>query len=297
MFNLKRIFRKNVNLDDSEMAYVEGRAADEESGRVRARLSKNTEEEWEVESLRDTVSLLRSVAPARAPRSFQLQEAPAPAGRRAPRLAMAPAALAVAAALFVGALTAGDLTGAVNQGGGANDPAAFTTASENEDSHEGSPEHDLFTEEQLRGTQIPDDALSTFSAGQADGTHTPEQAPPADSAGQTAEPAFTREQESADNPTPEVQATLTSGHPTASGAVTAAATPFALPFTDDGTWLSSGATSPESGERMRETGESWQSVSENSGWTLPVRELQAAGAGLAVAMAGLWAFLRRRATT
>ena len=69
----------------------------------------------DLDSIRSTVALLRSVEPAKAPRSFALAEAPVQVRVRRSRMAMAPAVFAIAAAAAVGLLAVGNLTDVVRQ--------------------------------------------------------------------------------------------------------------------------------------------------------------------------------------
>ena len=121
-----RFRRPDPETEDLISAYVEGSADAAEEARVRDSFSDDPAGQADADSLRATVALLRSVAPAEAPRSFALQEAPAPMQRPAMRYQWAPAFASAAAAIVVGVLVAGDVTGIVTQRGAplAEAPAA-----------------------------------------------------------------------------------------------------------------------------------------------------------------------------
>lgn len=123
-----RFRRPDPETEDLISAYVEGSADAAEEARVRDSFSDDPAGQADADSLRATVALLRSVAPAEAPRSFALQEAPAPMQRPAMRYQWAPAFASAAAAIVVGVLVAGDVTGIVTQRGAplAEAPAAGT---------------------------------------------------------------------------------------------------------------------------------------------------------------------------
>lgn len=116
-----RLAGRDRHADDDTLAYVEGRADDVVAARVRERLSDAPARLQDVESLRLTVSLLRSAGAARAPRSFALREAPAQAPQvdRPTLRSHAPALAAAAAVVAVGVLMIGDLAGALRQSAGA----------------------------------------------------------------------------------------------------------------------------------------------------------------------------------
>ena len=129
--SLKKLVRRRGRLDEASQAYIEGRADASSIARVRERLAASPEEREDIESLRATVSLLRSVAPVKAPRSFALREAPVqrPAVRRTPWYMQAPAMAAAAAVVVIGVFIAGDLTGALKQSGRGEDTSATSVES------------------------------------------------------------------------------------------------------------------------------------------------------------------------
>ena len=110
-----RFRRRSTELDDLISAYVEGRTDAGDEARVRQHLLAEPETQVDVDGLRATVALLHSIAPAKAPRSFALQEAPAPAPRPLIRYEWAPALASAAAAVIVGLLLLGDVSGIVTQ--------------------------------------------------------------------------------------------------------------------------------------------------------------------------------------
>ena len=117
MRGLWRFRRRNTELDDLILAYVEGRTDAAEEARLQERFADEPEKRDDVDSLRATVALLHSVAPAKAPRSFALQESPAPLPRPFIRHQWAPAMASAVAAAIVGLLVLGDVTGALTQTG------------------------------------------------------------------------------------------------------------------------------------------------------------------------------------
>ena len=112
-----RFRRRNTELDNLISAYVEGRTEAVEEARLRQHLADQPVKLDDVDSLRATVALLHTVAPAKAPRSFALQEAPEPAPRPVTRYQWAPAMASAALAMIVGLLVLGDVTGMLRQTG------------------------------------------------------------------------------------------------------------------------------------------------------------------------------------
>ena len=95
-------------------AYVDGQVSASEASRVQEHLAACAECRRELEALRATVSLLRSLPQVQPSRSFALAEAPEPAGRRWPVAWGARAAMSVAG-LVLAALLVGDAVGLVRQ--------------------------------------------------------------------------------------------------------------------------------------------------------------------------------------
>lgn len=118
-------------MDEAAQAYVEGRADASSTAAVEQRLAASPEEREDAESMRATVSLLRLVAPAQAPRSFALRAATAqrPTVRNTPWRMQAPAMGAAAAVLVMGVFIAGDLAGALKQSGGRDQSSAMPLSS------------------------------------------------------------------------------------------------------------------------------------------------------------------------
>ena len=113
----RRLFGRKDELDDATTAYIEGRASPAEVDAVRRELDVSPERGREIEELRQTIALMRSVETSPAPRSFALTPDMVPDQRRYPRfdLSYAPAAAAAVLVLAVGVLIAGDLADLVRQ--------------------------------------------------------------------------------------------------------------------------------------------------------------------------------------
>ena len=113
----RRLFGREGDMDDATTAYIEGRASPDEFDAVSRDLGESAERERDVEELRRTVALLRSVETPPAPRSLALTPDMVPEQQRAWRLDLsyAPAAAAAVRILAVGVLIAGDLTDLVRQ--------------------------------------------------------------------------------------------------------------------------------------------------------------------------------------
>ena len=113
----RRLFGRQDDLDDATTAYIEGRASPAEIDAVRQELDESPERERDIEELRQTVALMRSVETPAAPRSFALTPDMVPEQQRTWRLDLsyAPAAAAAVLILAVGVLIAGDLTDLVRQ--------------------------------------------------------------------------------------------------------------------------------------------------------------------------------------
>ena len=113
----RRLFGRKDELDDATTAYIEGRASPAEVDTVRRELDVSPERGREIEELRQTVDLMRSIETPPAPRSFALTPDMVPEQRQSFRLDLsyAPAAAAAVLILAVGALIAGDLTDVLRQ--------------------------------------------------------------------------------------------------------------------------------------------------------------------------------------
>ena len=113
----RRLFGRKDELDDATTAYIEGRASPAEVDAVRRELDVSPERGREIEELRQTVDLMRSIEAPPAPRSFALTPDMVPEQRQSFRLDLsyAPAAAAAVLILAVGALIAGDLTDVLRQ--------------------------------------------------------------------------------------------------------------------------------------------------------------------------------------
>ena len=113
----RRLFGRKDELDDATTAYIEGRASPAEVDAVRRELDVSPERGREIEELRQTVALMRSVETSPAPRSFALTPDMVPDQRMPLRLDLsyAPAAAAAVLVLAVGVLIAGDLADLLRQ--------------------------------------------------------------------------------------------------------------------------------------------------------------------------------------
>ena len=124
----RRLFGRKDELDDATTAYIEGRASPAEVDAVRRELDVSPERGREIEELRQTVDLMRSVESSPAPRSFALTPEMVPDQRTPLRLDLsyAPAAAAAVLVLAVGVLIAGDLADLLRQSesGGAESMSA-----------------------------------------------------------------------------------------------------------------------------------------------------------------------------
>ena len=116
MFEFLRIGRHG-RLRELLSAYVDGQVSASEASRVQEHLAACAECRRELEALRATVSLLRSLPQVQPSRSFALAEAPEPADRRWPVAWGARAAMSVAG-LVLAALLVGDAVGLVRQATG-----------------------------------------------------------------------------------------------------------------------------------------------------------------------------------
>ena len=113
MFEFLRIGRHG-RLRELLSAYIDGQVSASEASRVQKHLAACAECRRELEALRATVSLLRSLPQVQPSRSFALAEAPEPADRRWPVAWGARAAMSVAG-LVLAALLVGDAVGLVRQ--------------------------------------------------------------------------------------------------------------------------------------------------------------------------------------
>lgn len=254
MFNPFRLFRRQEQIDDSATAYIEGRATAADEARLRERASRETGLTEELDSIRDTVSLLRSIEPARAPRSFALSYAPARVKpqSRSHRMAFAPAALAVMAAAGVGLLAAGNVADVVQQSG---------SGSENK------TELSSTFETGVAGTPGTSEITGMLPEKEDGTAGEPDEAPPLATGGipapqPTSEPAFA----------PEI------GRNSADGTMAA----------DTGEFGEAQITAIE--DRVAST-------TDDGAVSLPVWQLQASLAALAVILAALWLYLRRKASS
>ncbi len=97
--------------------YLDGRLASGEASLLEAHLSTCTPCNWELETLRSTVSLLKGLRMPAPSRSFVLRDQPTPVSTKSPAYVWAVRYAASAAALLLVVLLAGNLSGLVSQSG------------------------------------------------------------------------------------------------------------------------------------------------------------------------------------
>ena len=271
MFNLKRLFGRKEQLNDAETAYVEGRASEAEAEQVRQRIAASPERLADLESLRATVNVLRSVQSEIAPRSFALAEAPAYARSPSRRMGFAPAMAAIIAAVGVGLLAVGDLTGVVDQSGSGtgDDPSALVA-------------QDASGPEGAAGAAGGPGPTAITSAGAPTATTAAGSAPaPTASTAEFApDSGYGMSQEQYDR----LQSTVTAG--ATEGAAWDSRILEVEPDSREPAAIDDKAAGlgPEQGLTMREDG----------AIALPLWQLQVSLAGLAALMIAAWAFIRRR---
>ena len=98
----RRLFGRKDELDDTTTAYIEGRASPAEADAIRREFDESPERGREIEELRQTVALMRSVETPPAPRFFALTPDMVPEQRRPLRLDLSYAPAAAAAVLGSG---------------------------------------------------------------------------------------------------------------------------------------------------------------------------------------------------
>lgn len=320
MFNPLRLLRRKDYIDDAATAYIEGRATDRDEMALRDSEAREPGLRADLESIRSTVSLLRSVEPARAPRSFALTHAPAPVRRSSrPRLAMAPAVFAIAAAATVGLLAVGNLANVVHQSDGTSESRSTSNSSAELTvtvSGLGGDGVGMQGPEGVPGSPgqpgAESSALSADTARIAVATATPAAAQATGTAAplSTSTP-FIEDQLSAvdpDAPAPDAsggygiarEGTVPGLEQDAGTATKGLDEPQSLPQTTaiavpgnaggfDLLTLEAGEPQGGSPLTLREPGE--------SGFALPLWQLQVGFAALAVLMAGAWVLLQRRLTS
>jgi hypothetical protein len=279
--SLKRLFGRTNQPDSPAQAYVEGKANAEQSQRVREASKASPRQADDVESLRATVSLLRSVEPVKAPRSFALREEPVPVVYRRPWFTQAPAMAAATAVLAVGVLVASDLAGALRQSG--------------------------------QSSQGPTQEISSFratsagsEAGQPGNPGDPGSPSPAGPEG-LAQKSFIQDTPpdaaGTASPAPEQIGVAPVGTPSPDGTAVALAIPEATPEAGDAYAIAATAA-PEasqalefattSGDAKSTTADEWRPVKQPGGAALPLWQMEAALAAFAVLMLGIWAYLKRK---
>lgn len=164
----RRLFGRRDDLDDATTAYIEGRANPAELDAVRRDLDVSPERERDIEELRRTVALVRSVETPLAPRSFALTPDMVPEQQRAWRLDLsyAPAAAAAVLILAVGVLIAGDLTDLVRQSemGAAESLATTSQFDDTESAVEGQPESATAAESVVERAEVQQESAPARAA-------------------------------------------------------------------------------------------------------------------------------------
>ncbi|MCI0439971.1 MAG: zf-HC2 domain-containing protein [Chloroflexi bacterium] len=107
--------RQHSGLRGLLSAYIDDETTELEASRVEAHLAVCAECRAELESLRDTVSLLRSFPEYELPRSFVLTQAPAPVRAAAPKVVWTARLATSFAGILLLALVLGDAFGIVTQ--------------------------------------------------------------------------------------------------------------------------------------------------------------------------------------
>ena len=272
-----RLRRRNTELDDLISAYVEGRTEAEEETRLRQHLADRPAKLDDIDSLRATVALLHAVAPAKARRSFALQEAPEPVSSPVIRYQWAPAMASAAAAAIVGLLVLGDVTGMLTQTG-APPPAAQPASGRAVEAPVVSVTREVEAETVLEMEAAPPAAdapmmMKAFEAAPAEAAAALEAAPAAEPGGETALPRPAGAPEEADAAVQEaLRAPILGATPT----------PPAL-------------VAPAAGEPDVRDGDLVAEPAAEDGLSLPVWQLEAAfGAAAAVLAAAAWLLRRRR---
>ena len=272
-----RFRRRNTELDDLISAYVEGRTEAAEEARLRQHLADQPAKLDDIDSLRATVALLHTIAPAKAPRSFALQETPEPAPRPVIRYQWAPAMASAAAAVILGLLVLGDVTGMLTQTA-APPPAARPASGEAVEAPVVSVTRQVEAETVVEKEIAPPAAdapmmMKAFEAPPAEAAAALEAAPAAESGGETALQRPAGAPEEADAAVQE-----------ASRAPILDATPSPPAL-----------VAPALGETAMGADGIVVEPAAEDGLSLPVRQLEIAfGAAAAVLAAAAWLLLRRR---
>ena len=272
-----RFRRRNTELDDLISAYVEGRTEAAEEARLRQYLAEQPAKLDDIDSLRATVVLLHTVAPAKAPRSFALQEAPEPVSSPVIRYQWAPAMASAAAAVILGLLVLGDVTGMLTQTA-APPPAAQPASGRAIEAPVVSVTREVETEPVMEMEAAPQPAeaplmMKAFEAAPAGADAALEAAPAAEPGGETALSRPAGAPEEADAAVQEARR---------APVLDATPTPAALVA------LAPGDAAMGGGGLVAEP-------AAEDGLSLPVWQMEAAFGAAAVALAAVaWLLLRRR---
>ncbi len=297
--SLKKLMRRGGRLDEASQAYIEGRADASSTALIRQRLAASPEEREDIESLKATVSLLRSAAPVKAPRSFALREAPAqsPAVRRTPWYMQAPAMAAAVAVMVIGVFIAGDLTGALKQSGGRDTGSESSATSLAAPAPAGGPGPTGAAALKLDQSPLAEGPTGTAAPRAAAVAPSPEPAPSGAKALAPQTPGGAAAG-SADQPPASEMGAASGAEATASSAATAApgsAAPVSTPESYQQT-AQDGAISPVATGSARAPSEHVEAagVREEGGLSLPLWQIEVGLAGAVAVLLAAWAWLRRR---
>ncbi len=330
MFNPLRLFRRKETIDDTSAAYIEGRATELENAELQRRAVDNPSLMEDLESMRQTVSLLRSVEPAKAPRSFALAEAPVQVRARRPKLALAPAVFAIVAAAAVGLLAVGNLADVVRQSGDSPNVSFTGSSGSSEDmlaatGPTGDPGSPQGIEEAFDPANTADAESSRMSEPVADSTPTivaalplgtPDPpfadgtefesaepiAPPGSADGPQPVPDDTTNSSLSPDQIPEPKDLETESGFAGSDAITTGEDSRAGVQQDEALALPQATAaviadvSDGFGLTTEQLGQTSEDAGQQDGVALPLWQLQLSFAGIAVLMAGAWFLLQRRLT-
>ena len=285
-----RFRRRSTELDDLISAYVEGRTDAGGEARLRQHLAGEPETQAGVDSLRATVALLHSIAPAKAPRSFAFQEAPAPAPRPLIRYEWAPAMASAAAAVVVGLLVLGDVTGMLSQAG-APRPQARPVSTQVVEAPAILAALEIEVETVLEAETVIERAVEAWPAEAPARMEAPRAPPAVEALAGSAVPVEGAALDAAEKgATPPVEAFKAVAPGEAEEAVSEKALGAPVPRLA----ASPAPDTPAPGVAVG-GGPVAEQPADEGGFSLPVRQLEIAfGAAAAVLAAGAWLLLRRR---
>jgi len=310
---LNRLTDRTYSSNDAVNAYVEGTASSDEIRLVKEMVRKNVALEKDLYTQQALRAVLGKIEKIEAPRSFAItpEMVAAAAGSDSwlsrlaevfetqRKLALAPAIIAVIAALSVALLTIGDITGVVDQSDSSFSMAAIAesdstisgsatgsdgpTGASGAQGNPGSPgslgsfDQSAVTTEMAAAVQAPTSADAGL------GLSVPEPT------GQAASAPFER---TVDDAGGTALLVIPEGNAIGELSTTKSAGPDESIANND-LIPSDAPTSPSLGTEFVYGGELVSSPSSNKGISLPLRQLQAGLAALAVAAIGAWVGLRR----